>query len=151
MDGYGGSERALRMKRCASGWPGGSGWFRVGGGERRELLQQQTALGFVAGSDQTMRCGANQIRPDYKAMVSKFAVSCGSVGKQPTVGGKKPGGGDTGRELRWSRLWMLAKGMGGEGRLIYERTSRQQKLHLQHPTTSLEKEWPLQAGPKCHG
>lgn len=69
MDGYGGSERALRMKRCASGWPGGSGWFRMGGGERRELLQQQTAFGFVAGSDQTMRCGANQIRPDYKAMV----------------------------------------------------------------------------------
>ncbi|KAL2280767.1 hypothetical protein FJTKL_12279 [Diaporthe vaccinii] len=78
------------MKRCASGWPDGSGWFGMGGGEGRELLQQQMVFGFVAGSDQTMRCGANQIRPITKRW-SKFAVSCGSVGKQAAAGGKKSG------------------------------------------------------------
>lgn len=75
MDGYGGSERALRMKRCASGWPGGSGWFGMGAGERRELLQQQMVFGFVAGSDQTMQCGANQIRSITKRGFQVCSVS----------------------------------------------------------------------------
>lgn len=34
---------------------------------------------------------------------------------------------------------------GGKGKLIYEQPGSR-KLHLQHPTTSLEEERPLQAG-----